>query len=406
MKKDYAMKKRLSFALCLVLFTVSFGFSQEAGNVGSGLSPELQTYIDYYERARTWTERQGVLQNAVAEAPAGAEQLYAELLRSVLNTYSSIRGAQDLAVADSIVKTSVEKLGDAKYSAAAPDVNRALAAVKDSVVRSASMTALGKMQAKEYLPQIIRILQDVNNQPAAQNRQPSEQLAYGAIVALDYFRDESGYIPVFFAAHSWYDEWVKTQARQTLAKISGEPWDLLISVLKSSSYTVENKREALQAIDESSAENSKKSEAANTALAQTWLATPRNSLDRENIKDMRKTSIRMLGKYGTEDSSAYGQMERTYNEGDLNEKRATIETLSTLANSQSVAILSRFLQTMNTRLDDSLLTNSDRALTQAIITALGKTGNNEAKTALSSVLNHDWTNSIKNLARTNLQKLQ
>ncbi|MDR1129166.1 MAG: hypothetical protein LBL20_07630 [Treponema sp.] len=399
------MKKRVFFAFSLVFFAVSAGFSQEAGSAGSGLSPELQMYFNLYEQARTWTEKQGVLQSAVEEAPGGAEQLYAQILRSALTAYSSARGAQDLATADSIIKTVAEKLGDAKYSAAAADISRAVSTVRDSVVRSISMTALGKMQAKEYLPQIVRILQDLNNQPAAQSRQASEQLAYGAITALDYFQDEAGYVPVFFAARGWYDDWVKNQALQTLAKISAEPWDPLISVIKSSSYTIENKKEALQAIEESSAENSKKSEAASAALAQTWLAAPRNSLDRENIKDLRKSSIRMLGRYGTEDSPSYDYLERTYNAGDLDEKRSAIEALSTMANSQSIAILSRFLQAMNGKLDDNTLTNSDRAMTQAIITALGRTRNSEARPALSSVLSHDWTNAIKNLARTNLQNL-
>jgi hypothetical protein len=45
-------------------------------------------------------------------------------------------------------------------------------------------------------------------------------------------------------------------------------------------------------------------------------------------------------------------------------------------------------------------------MAQALITALGKTGNSEAKAALNSVLNYDWTNAIKNLARANLQKIQ
>jgi hypothetical protein len=80
--------------------------------------------------------------------------------------------------------------------------------------------------------------------------------------------------------------------------------------------------------------------------------------------------------------------------------------LAALADSQAIAILSRSLQAMNVKLTDNVLTNSDRAITQALITALGKTGNGEAKPALDSVLSYDWTNAIKNLARANLQKIQ
>jgi HEAT repeat protein len=273
------------------------------------------------------------------------------------------------------------------------------------MVRSSAMIALGTMQAKEYLPQVIRILQDTNSQSGLQNRQPYEQLAYGAIVALDRFQDESGYLPVFFAARGWYGDWVKNQARETLPKISAEPWDLLISVITSPAYTVDNKRTILQFLDESSAENSKKSEAASSGLAQSWTVTGTNNLERENIKDLRKDSIRMLSKYGIEDDATYGRLERTYNGDDTNEKRTVIEALAALANSQSVTLLSRFLQAMNVKLNDSTLSNSDRAMVQALITALGKTGNKEARPALNSILGQDWTSAIKKQAQTALEKI-
>jgi hypothetical protein len=400
------MKKRLSFVLCLLFFTVFTGFSQEAGSGSSELSGELQMHFDLYRNAGSWSERLGILQEVVREAPAGVERFYMDVLQTMFTTYSSISGTQDLNTADSIAKITVEKLGEAKYSAAAADVNKVVTTVKDPVVRSAAMIALGQIQAKEYLPQIIQILNDINGRPASQNRQSSEQLAYGAIVALDHFRDEAGYLPVFFAARSWYDERVKNQARQTLQKISAEPWDLLISVIKGAGYSIENKRDALQFLDESSAENGKKSEAANAALAQTWVVAATGTLDRENLKDLRKISIGMLGKYGAGDDSSYGLLERAYSGGDIDEKRTAINALAALADSQAVAILSRSLQAMNVKLADNVLTNSDRAITQALITALGKTGNSEAKPALNSVLNYDWTNAIKNLTRANLQKIQ
>ena len=400
------MKKRLFFAFCLFFFVVFIGFSQEAEGDSSGLSEELQTYFDLYRNTGTWTEKEGILQDVVQEAPAGAERFYAQVLQSMLATYSSINTTQDLNMADSIARITVEKLGAAKYSAAAADINKVVTTVKNPVVRSVAMIALGQMQAKEYLPHVIQILQDINSRPAPQNRQPSEQLAYGAIVALDYFRDESGYLPVFFAARGWYDERIKNQARQTLPKISAEPWDILISVIKGVSYSIENKRDALQALDESSAENGKKSEAANAALAQTWAIAIRNGLDRENIKDLRKNAIGMLGKYGAEDDSTYSLLERAYNQGDNDEKLAAINALAALADSQAVAVLSRSLRTMNVRLTDNAITNSDRAITQALITALGRTGNSEAKPALNSILSYDWTNAIKELARSNLRKIQ
>jgi HEAT repeat protein len=399
------MKKRLFFAFCLIFAAVFTGFSQEAGGGSSGLSGELQMHFDLYRNTGSWAEKQGILQEVVQEAPAGAERFYAAVLQSILVSYSSISGTQNLNTADSIAKITVEKLAEAKYTAAAADINKVVTTVKNPVIRSTAMVALGQIQAKEYLPQIIQILQDISSRPPAQNRQSSEQIAFGAIVALGHFQDEAGYLPVFFAARSWYDDRVKNQARQTLTKISAEPWDILISVIKSVSYSIDNKRDALLALDESSAANAKKSEAANAALAQTWVIAAKDNLDRENIKDLRKTSIKMLGKYGAGDDSTYSLLEKAYNQGDGDEKRTTIKALEALADSQAVAVLSRSLQVMNVRLMDNVLTPSDRAMTQALITALGKTGNSEAKAALNSVLTYDWTNSIKGLARASLQKI-
>jgi HEAT repeat protein len=399
------MKKRSLAIFCLLFFVIFAVFSQDAEDSPSALPGELQTYLTMYEGSTSWLEKQAILREVTAESPAGVEQFYAAVLHSMFNTYSSIRGPQDLNIADSIAKITVEKLGEAKYTAAAGDINKVVTTVKDSVVRSSAMIALGTMQAKEYLPQVIQILQDTNNLSVSQNRQPYEQLAYGAIVALDRFQDESGYLPVFFASRGWYGDWVKNQARESLPKISAEPWDLLISVITSPAYTVDNKRTALQVLDESSAGNSKKSEAASAGLAQTWTVTGSNNLERENIKDLRKASIKMLSKYGVEADSSYNLLERAYNGGDTDEKRTVIEALSVLANSPSVTLLSRFLEALNVKLRDSTLSNSDRAMVQALITALGRTGNKEARPALNSILSQDWTSAIKQQARASLQKI-
>jgi HEAT repeat protein len=398
------MKKRLFFAFSLILFAVFNGFSQEAEGGPSGLPGELQAYFDLYLNTGDWGQREALLQEVVEEAPASAELFYAAVLQSLFTTYSSVNVYEQNA-ADSIARITVEKMGEAKYAAAAADINKVLVTIKNPAVRSTAMIALGQLQAKEYLPRVIQILEDANNQPVSQNRQPFEQLAFGAIVALEYFQDEAAYLPVYFAARGWYNEQVKDHARQTLPKISAEPWDLLISIIKGPRYSIENKRDALQTLDESSAEDGKKSEAAGIALAQSWATAINDGFDRENIKEFRKDAIGLLGKYGTEDDSAYKLIEKAYIQGDVFEKRAVISALSEMADSQAVAMLSRFLQAMNVKLTDNTLTNSDRAMTRTLIGAIGKTGSSEAKPALNAVLSYNWPNAVKDIARTNLQKI-
>jgi HEAT repeat protein len=398
------MKKRLFFAFCLIFCAVFTVFSQEAEGASSELPEELQVYFDLYRGTRTLGEKEEILREVLKADPAGSERFYAAILQSLLASYSSINMWEQNA-ADFIARITVEKLGEAKYTAAAPDIYKVVATVKNSVVRSAAMIALGQIQAKEYLPQIIQLLLDLNSRSPPQNRQFSEQLAFGALVALEYFQDEAGYLPVFFTARGWYNKQIKNQARQTLSKISAEPWDMLISVIKSVSYSIENKRDVLQFLDESSAPDGKKSEGANVALAQTWLVGVKDNPNRENIKALRKTAIRMLGKYGAEDDSTYGFLERAYNQGDVDEKRSAVDTLVALSNSQAVAVLSRFLQAMNIRLTDNALTNSDRAMTRTVIIALGKTESSEARPVLNAVLIYRWPSAVKDTARTSLQKI-
>ncbi|MDR3337296.1 MAG: hypothetical protein LBT16_08845 [Treponema sp.] len=404
--------KRYVFGFCLILFLTLPLIAQNSEEASSELPGDLKTFLDIYNSGTSWAEKQAVLQEVVDAAPSGEEQFYARILGSLLNSYADIKGAQNLNNADAIARITAEKLGDAKYSNSAADLYRMVSTLKNAVVRSAGLIALGKMQAVNYLPQTIRILQDLNTQTAPPVRQSAEQLAYGAIAALEYFQDEAGYLPVFFASRGWYGDWVKNKARETLRKISEEPGDILISAINSTSYSVANKLVALQAIEESSAGNGKKGEAAAAALTQGWGAGITTVRDREDVKDLRKLSIRMLGKYGVQDASIYTLLDRSYSRSDdVDERRFVVDALSSLATDESVALLSKFMDEYNvkigdnSRFADNAITPADDRMVRVIIPALGRTKHKDAGAPLRKVLGLQWTDGIKRLAREALQNI-
>jgi HEAT repeat protein len=71
------------------------------------------------------------------------------------------------------------------------------------LVRAEALSSLGKVQAVDFIPQVVQLLSDLNLDPG---RDPmvNEQVAYGAVISLEEFKDNSGYLPVFFVSIGWY----------------------------------------------------------------------------------------------------------------------------------------------------------------------------------------------------------
>jgi hypothetical protein len=276
----------------------------------------------------------------------------------------------------------------------------------DPEVKADALIALGKVGAVEYLPQVVQLLADLNARPA-QNRLSGERIAYGAIVSLENYRDASGYLPVFFAATGWYDDWVKNQAKASLPRILDNPAEPLLSVIRSPGYPYETKALALQTLEDSGISNDEKSAAGTAALSEAWRAATSNRRYRMELAGIRKAAIRMISRYGAQDPAVYPLLERSYKEGvDPEEQFAAITALTALATDDSVRLLSSFVLAINEKLKDGSLTQADERIIRSLIPALGATGRPNARPALRAVQSLDWTNAVKRLADEALQKIQ
>ncbi|MDR1908709.1 MAG: hypothetical protein LBQ35_02210 [Spirochaetaceae bacterium] len=377
------------------------------------LAQSAEETMSYYQGSGSLVNRLELLKQIVSESGSGAAEFYGLALASLVVEYPSVRGNQELNAADQIAQILAEQLGEARYGAAAADLGRLVESFTNPLPRGAALIALGKMHEATnnyYLAQTAQILQNLNNNPPAQDREGAERLAYRAILALEQYQDNAGYLPVFFASHSasWYPELVRKQASDSLTLISDDPSEPLVSVIRSPAYTVEVKFAALQTLDSSSIPGERKSEAAVTGYTEAWRIVSPEPRQNVLLANMRKLAQRMIYQWGTENSAVLGLLERSYKEGlDTQERYNAVNTLSSLAargnlEEQSIGLLGAFLIALNGKCSDGSLTPADEAMVRVLIPALGNTRKPGAVRPLNTVQSVPWTNAVKRLARTAL----
>jgi HEAT repeat protein len=393
------MKK---FAVSLI-FMIFIG-----GSVTLFADAELDGYISVYDSQATTVSKLAALQEIISEGEPDLPAFCAYVLNKLLADYAGISGMLELGAADSIARITTERLGDAKYLEAAPDIWQTVNTFSNSQVRSAALIALGKMKAFAYLSPTIRILEDLNIHPSSEDRQNAEQLAYGAIVALENFGDSAGYVPVYFASQGWYSERIKRQARISLEKIPADTSDPLIAVIRNPGYSYNDKVDALNSIDASSAPKEKKAEAAAAGLSEGWRSSTSDIRMRANLAGLRKKAIVMIGQYGAAggDTGVYQLLDRSYQEGyDEEEKTDAVKALSALSSAESIRLLSSYLMAMNVKLQNNTLTQADDRMVREIISALGATRKPNARVALHTVASANWPHAIKQLAEEALRNI-
>lgn len=362
-------------------------------------------FTQQYDAQTTMAGRLGVVRNAETAGDAGAD-FYAHALDVMLRDLPNLRGSTEAGAADNLARLFAAKLGDAQYTAAGPNLWRVVENFTNPLVKAETLTALGKAQAVSYIPHVIQVLQDINLEPG-EDPMIREQVAFGAIVALEEFKDSSGYLPVFFVTTGWYTDRLKNRAREALPKIMDNPTEPLVSVIKSSSYNYAVKYTALQTLEASEVTSQQKSQGAVASLTEVWRTSTNVVTQRSILISTRKLSLNMIRRYGTEDTNVYPLLERCYREGsDTEEQIAAVAALSALATDDSVRRLSGFLYDINTRLARGSLTAEDERLVRVLIPALGNTGRPLARNALRSVLQADWTGAVQRLAQDALKKIQ
>jgi hypothetical protein len=374
-------------------------------------SEELEIYTYLYNGASTNTEQLAILQNVAELKLTGAGEFYANALRRLVLDYQNIRSVTERSAAEEQARLLAELLGNEKYNAAAADLWRMAESFPDPLVKAEALMSLGKMRAAGFLPQVIRLLADLNA-ASTPDRLTGERIAFGAIIALEKYQDLSGYLPVYFASTGWYSDRIKDQALKSLAIISADPTEPMTQIIQGGGYNYETKLQALQTIESSGVPNSSKAGGAVAALSEGWRASAADLRQRANLNQMRKMAIDMIKRYGTEDEAVYPLLERSYNQfaqrndGDRDESLNAISTLAALGTDESARRLSAFLMAINQKLQSGTLTRKDEDLVREIIPALGAARRPIGRPALNSVTALNWTPAVKTLAAEALRNIQ
>jgi hypothetical protein len=355
-------------------------------------------------------EQLRILQEMAKEQPSGATEFYARALRKLVSEYTDIKRNNEKKAADEKAIILAAQLGAAKYAPAASDlwlVAKEPKGFEEPLARAEAMMALGNIPATAFIPQIVRILESLNVKPTP-NRLAGERVATGAIVALERYKDPSGYLPVFFASIGWYSEIVREQAIKSLSIIAEDPSPFMLEVVKKPSYKPYDKYSALQSIEASKADSKKKAEIAVEALTQGWLlASTKDVQVRKTLVDMRMLAINMINRYRSDDQEIYRLLVKssTDKNSSLDEKFSAIATLASQGTPDAAKRLSNILDGLNTQRKSNNINQEDEQLVRAVIPALSQLGFSEGKSSLAEVNSSGWPPAVIKLADDALKQI-
>ena len=398
--------KRLLTVAGLICCIASTGFAATGAE-------DLEIYMFLYENSRTVTDQYNIMVVLQTRKLTGAGEFYARAFNNLINRIPTIQRsapAAEKAAADDLAQTLAALLGDEKYAKSAEDLWRAVGAFSSPQVKAESLISLGKLRAAAYLDPIIRVLSALNAAPPRGREEADSKgiIARGAIIALEKFREEKGYLPIFIMSVGSYPERIKELARATLPVILEDPSELLTEqVIKSSSFAPDVKFVALQTIEGANAPDTSKAAAAVAALSEGWRQTTNDVRQRGQISQMRKTCIDMIRRYGTTDSAVYPLLERSYKEGlDDKEKLDSVQCLGALATEDSARLLNSSLMILVGKLQSGAITRSENDMVRALISAIEAVGSASSRAPLRALIMTDAaTNAVKQLANDALAKL-
>jgi hypothetical protein len=266
--------------------------------------------------------------------------------------------------------------------------------------------ALGRIRATYYLPQVIRVLDNMNLKPTP-DRLYGERIAFGAIISLEKYQDPSGYLSVFLASAGWYSMRIRNQAEKSLPFIAKDPSPFMLDVVKSVKYDYPTKFLALKNIEKTRVDNKNKAEVAVAALAEGHLAVTSDVQLKGTLAEMRKLALGMINRYRSNDQSIYQLMEKSYTgrDSDFSYKIMAVNAISSQRTDEAADVLSKFLMNLNEDRKSGAISREGEQLVREVIKGLGITGRPRARTALNTVAMYDYTPAIKSMATEALKQI-
>jgi hypothetical protein len=366
---------------------------------------EMDVYVFLYNSAATNTAQLDILKSMAEAKLAGAGEFYAQALRRLLTELPNVKGSTERNAAEQQALILAALLGAERYTPSASDLWQLVETFDAPLVKAEALMSLGRIRATNYLPQVIRILNNTNVAPTA-DRLNGERVAFGAIIALEKFQHPSGFVPVFLAGTGWYSNRIRDQAFKSLSFIATDPTPFMLEIIKGTAYSYDVKLVALQTMEAADAAGQSKAQVALAALDGGWKAATNDSTQKSTLASMRKLALRMLTNNKTTETSVYPLLERSYTQAyDTEEQLLAIDAFAAMKSEESARRLSAYLSTLNGRWKQSAIRQEDERIVRALIPAIGRNGHPAGSAALNEVIDVDWTDHVKRLARDALKQL-
>lgn len=362
-----------------------------------------------YKRAFTPQLKYSVMLNIVELNDRGLipllEQILAEDIVANIDNKRTINEEKEFI---DLTKLVVKELGELKAKGSASLVYQIYENIEDPLLKADCLIALGEMRATDYVTEIAYILHTKNLRPVegtGTNTEFESKVAYGAISALDRFRNIEGYSPVFFASIGWYQDRVKLFADKVLVTIVENPIDALIPILVEGDF--KSKEKAMIEVDKCKAPVADKIKASREALKQGHDNVAQTIQDGLVLTSIRKKAIESLYKNNSSSPEDVYYLNMSLENGvDLVEKIYAIRTLSLNNSEDAIDALIKALQNFNDRNISGVgISYSDEDLVREIIDALGDSGNPQAQAVLTEVEFSNYPNAIIRKAKEALKKL-
>jgi hypothetical protein len=374
--------KRTAFVLILCMLTAVISADETS-----------ETYVMIYKQALGISQKYSAILSIVGlkdKETAGALSSALQELLQEQETYSS-RTDQELYGRS--VRLLAQALGDYKYAPAAPFLWDVVMQVPYPLARAEALISLGKLRDLNYLERIALLLRDLNLAPTA-DRDEGEKLAYGAILALERFKDVRGFAPVFFAAEGWYSQRVRQQAASSLATIASDPTDPILEIIAGESP--ERKVRALKAESDSQAPGPRKVQAALAALAKGHSEAARNKAESLTLAELRKLALRMLVSQKAREDGAVSGCVASYEKGiDDEERLLALAALGTSGTDAAANALKDIILKLDAEQRSGVTSELRNKMAKAAIENAGLTKNKLLKNALTTVAANDaWSGAV------------
>ncbi len=360
-------------------------------------SDQTDGYLWLYKTARNADERLNLIDEVREAELDDAGRFYADALQILLVEKPRYLTNSERKDANTIASQLARLLGETKQTSSGPDLWKCFQNFDDPSVKAEALLALGRIQALEQLPLVVRLLADLNLQPGI-DPTSTEIIAYGAILSLESYAEPSAYLALFQASVAWYSERVKSRATKALSAITTDPAPVLTPIIPIESSEIG--KAALERISASTVSSkTAKSNAATIALNTGWNRIPVDIKTRIALANLRKTAIASLVSYGSSEATVPSLAKSFKNGIDFEEKTGALSVLAKNTSEAAVKTLYSFLDELNAKSRAGAINTEDERLVRALINSCGENGAPGLRAALRDVRYSGWTSAVSELAR-------